>query len=193
MSRRVTNYKAFRGAFSACVCRAPSASVQRMENPFTLPKLCIPTSPAPPFTRRGKVTAYAPAVFCSRGARERVLRSRLCNPVNINLSPASARLSPRQVREKSGDLLRAGRPRPARRLRRDAKKRGCIAITVGKSDRARSFEKGPVKLFVRVWPREPRYLSDLVEMDVRVETQRDVEIKTAGVRTGRRRLSRSRL
>ncbi len=40
----------------------------------------------------------------------------------------------------------------------------------------RSVEKGPVKLSVRVSPREPR-LSDLVEMDVRVESQRDVEIK----------------
>jgi len=40
----------------------------------------------------------------------------------------------------------------------------------------RSAEKGPVKLFVRVWPREPR-LSDLVEMEVRVESQPDVEIK----------------
>jgi hypothetical protein len=40
----------------------------------------------------------------------------------------------------------------------------------------RSAEKGPVKLFVRVSPREPR-LSDLVEMDVRVESQPDVEIK----------------
>jgi hypothetical protein len=40
----------------------------------------------------------------------------------------------------------------------------------------RSVEKGPVKLFVRVWPREPR-LSDLVEMDVRVESHPDVEIK----------------
>jgi hypothetical protein len=33
-----------------------------------------------------------------------------------------------------------------------------------------------VKLFVRVWPSKPR-LSDLVEMDVRVESQPDVEIK----------------
>ncbi len=40
----------------------------------------------------------------------------------------------------------------------------------------RSAEKGPVKLVVRVWPREPR-LSDLVEMDVRVESQPNVEIK----------------
>jgi hypothetical protein len=40
----------------------------------------------------------------------------------------------------------------------------------------RSAEKGPVKLFVRVWPREPR-LSDLVEMEVTVEFQPDVEIK----------------
>ena len=40
----------------------------------------------------------------------------------------------------------------------------------------RIAEKGPVKMFVRVSPREPR-LSDLVEMDVRVEFQRDVEIK----------------
>ena len=30
----------------------------------------------------------------------------------------------------------------------------------------RTAEKGPVKMFVRVWPKEPR-LSDLVEMDVR--------------------------
>ena len=40
----------------------------------------------------------------------------------------------------------------------------------------RRAEKGPVKLFVRVSPREPR-LSDLVEMDVKVESQPDVEIK----------------
>ena len=40
----------------------------------------------------------------------------------------------------------------------------------------RSAEKGPVKLFVRVWPRAPR-LSDLVEMDVRVESHPGVEIK----------------
>ena len=40
----------------------------------------------------------------------------------------------------------------------------------------RKAEKGPVKLFVQVSPREPR-LSDLVEMDVRVESQPDVEIK----------------
>jgi hypothetical protein len=41
----------------------------------------------------------------------------------------------------------------------------------------RTAEKGPVKLWVRVWPRQPR-LSDLVEMDVTVETQPDVEIKS---------------
>jgi hypothetical protein len=40
----------------------------------------------------------------------------------------------------------------------------------------RKAEKGPVKLFVRVWPREPR-LSDLVEMEVSVESQPGVEIK----------------
>jgi hypothetical protein len=40
----------------------------------------------------------------------------------------------------------------------------------------RSAAKGPVKLSVRVSPSEPR-LSDLVEMDVRVESQPDVEIK----------------
>ena len=40
----------------------------------------------------------------------------------------------------------------------------------------RRAEKGPVKLFVQVTPREPR-LSDLVEMDVNVEAQADVEIK----------------
>ena len=40
----------------------------------------------------------------------------------------------------------------------------------------RKAEKGPVKLSVRVWPREPR-LSDLVDMDVTVESQPDVEIK----------------
>jgi hypothetical protein len=40
----------------------------------------------------------------------------------------------------------------------------------------RNAEKGPVKLFVRVQPREPR-LSDLVEMEVTVESPPDVEIK----------------
>jgi hypothetical protein len=40
----------------------------------------------------------------------------------------------------------------------------------------RRAEKGPVKLTVRVTPAEPR-LSDLVEMEVTVEAQRDVEIK----------------
>lgn len=40
----------------------------------------------------------------------------------------------------------------------------------------RVAEKGPVKLLVRVRPREPR-LSDLVEMDVTVESPQDVEIK----------------
>jgi hypothetical protein len=39
-----------------------------------------------------------------------------------------------------------------------------------------SAEKGPVKLHVRVSPREPR-LSDLVEMDVTVEAQPEVDIK----------------
>ena len=45
---------------------------------------------------------------------------------------------------------------------------GRVDVTFGKHDRAIA-EKGPVKLFVRVSPREPR-LSDLVEMDVRVES-----------------------
>jgi hypothetical protein len=40
----------------------------------------------------------------------------------------------------------------------------------------RRAEKGPVKLLVRVWPREPR-LSDVVEMEVSVESQTGVEIK----------------
>jgi LPXTG-motif cell wall-anchored protein len=40
----------------------------------------------------------------------------------------------------------------------------------------RRAQKGPVKLTVRVSPREPR-LSDLVEMDVTVESQPEVEIK----------------
>jgi hypothetical protein len=40
----------------------------------------------------------------------------------------------------------------------------------------RTAEKGPVKLLVRVTPREPR-LSDLVEMDVTVESRPGVEIK----------------
>ncbi len=40
----------------------------------------------------------------------------------------------------------------------------------------RTAEKGPVKLSVTVRPREPR-LSDLVEMDVRVEYQPGVEVK----------------
>jgi hypothetical protein len=40
----------------------------------------------------------------------------------------------------------------------------------------RKAEKGPVKLSVRVWPREPR-LSDLVEMDISVESQPGIEVK----------------
>jgi LPXTG-motif cell wall-anchored protein len=40
----------------------------------------------------------------------------------------------------------------------------------------RTAEKGPVKLSVHVWPRTPR-LSDLVEMDVRVESQANVDVK----------------
>jgi hypothetical protein len=40
----------------------------------------------------------------------------------------------------------------------------------------RSAEKGPVKLSARVSPREPR-LSDLVDMDVTVESPPDIEIK----------------
>jgi hypothetical protein len=51
------------------------------------------------------------------------------------------------------------------------------ASTSGSEDAIeRRAEKGPVKLFVRVWPRQPR-LSDLVEMDVIVESQPNVEIK----------------
>ena len=40
----------------------------------------------------------------------------------------------------------------------------------------RTSEKGPVKLLVRVTPREPR-LSDLVEMEIIATGQKDVEIK----------------
>ncbi len=40
----------------------------------------------------------------------------------------------------------------------------------------RKAEKGPVKLLVRVSPREPR-LSDLVEMEVTVQSEPGVEIK----------------
>jgi hypothetical protein len=40
----------------------------------------------------------------------------------------------------------------------------------------RRAEKGPVTLYVRVWPRAPR-LSDLVEMEVTVESQPGVEVK----------------
>ncbi len=40
----------------------------------------------------------------------------------------------------------------------------------------RTAEKGPVKLFVRVAPGKPR-LSDLVEMDVKVDSQSGVEVK----------------
>jgi len=56
----------------------------------------------------------------------------------------------------------------------------------------RSTEKGPVKLFVRVSPREPR-LSDLVEMDVRVPVPTRCGDQTARVRTGRGRFPHSRL
>ena len=55
------------------------------------------------------------------------------------------------------------------------RKRRRLVVAVGERDR-RKAEKGPVKLFVRVSPREPR-LSDLVEMDVTVESQPGVEIK----------------
>jgi LPXTG-motif cell wall-anchored protein len=56
--------------------------------------------------------------------------------------------------------------------------RGKDSAASSKSGNAieRTAEKGPVKLFVRVWPREPR-LSDLVEMDVRVEFHPGTEIK----------------
>jgi hypothetical protein len=40
----------------------------------------------------------------------------------------------------------------------------------------RTAQKGPVKLFVRVWPRAPR-LSDVVEMEVSVESPPGVDIK----------------
>jgi LPXTG-motif cell wall-anchored protein len=40
----------------------------------------------------------------------------------------------------------------------------------------RTAAKGPVKLAVRVWPKAPR-LSDLLQMEVRVESQPGVEIK----------------
>jgi hypothetical protein len=51
-------------------------------------------------------------------------------------------------------------------------------VSPSQSEKAieRRADKGPVKLFVRVSPREPR-LSDLVEMDVRVEAQPGIEIK----------------
>lgn len=39
----------------------------------------------------------------------------------------------------------------------------------------RTAEKGPVKLRIQVWPREPR-LSDLVEMEILVEAEADVEV-----------------
>jgi hypothetical protein len=52
-----------------------------------------------------------------------------------------------------------------------------VASTSGSENTIeRRSEKGPVKLFVRVLPREPK-LSDLVEMDVTVEAQPGVEIK----------------
>jgi hypothetical protein len=56
-----------------------------------------------------------------------------------------------------------------------ARKDGTAATAPGDAIE-RKAEKGPVKLTVRVWPREPR-LSDLVEMDVTAEGQPDVEIK----------------
>ena len=54
-------------------------------------------------------------------------------------------------------------------------KEGARAAPAG-NEIERTAEKGPVKLFVSVWPRQPR-LSDLVEMEVRVETQPHIEIK----------------
>jgi hypothetical protein len=54
-------------------------------------------------------------------------------------------------------------------------KEGAAARASG-SALERKAEKGPVKLSVRVTPPEPR-LSDLVEMDVTVESQPEVELK----------------
>ena len=85
-------------------------------------------------------------------------------------------------------MLRHG---AVRRLRSDAKKESASPPQSGNAIE-RSAEKGPVKLFVRVWPRAPR-LSDLVEMDVRVESPARRRDQAAGVRTGRGRLSDSRL
>ena len=67
------------------------------------------------------------------------------------------------------------------------------AVTVaGNGTIERKAEKGPVKLLVRVWPREPR-LSDLVEMDVTGRVPARRRDQAAGFRSGRRRLSHSRL
>jgi hypothetical protein len=55
-------------------------------------------------------------------------------------------------------------------------RKGDASATSAGNSIERSAQKGPVKLSVRVSPREPR-LSDLVEMDVTVETQPGVEIK----------------
>ncbi len=56
-----------------------------------------------------------------------------------------------------------------------ARKQGASPAQTGDAIE-RTAAKGPVKLFVRVWPREPR-LSDLVEMEVTVESHPDIEIK----------------
>ncbi len=88
----------------------------------------------------------------------------------------SARPSPVRIRAKCGVRLRAVWHGLARRLRSDAKQRTAPRRHRRQTRSSARAEKGPVKLFVRVWPREPR-LSDLVEMDVRVESQPGVEIK----------------
>jgi len=56
-----------------------------------------------------------------------------------------------------------------------ARKQGASPAQTGDAIE-RTARKGAVKLLVRVWPREPR-LSDLVEMEVTVESHPDIEIK----------------
>ena len=107
-------------------------------------------------------------VLSHAGAATMIETHTASSSIASRLTPGAWQHRDRRLRD-----LRHGPRAPAAEAcrRRTARRRRSPADAI-----ERSAEKGPVKLSVRVWPRKPR-LSDLVEMDVRVESQPDVEIK----------------
>jgi hypothetical protein len=97
-----------------------------------------------------------------------LMESHMSNRRSARLSPRSRARSAALLGAMSGLLVLAG-------CGVTGTKGGASAAPAGDKIE-RTAEKGPVKLFVSVWPRQPR-LSDLVEMEVRVETQPQIEIK----------------